>query len=293
LIPSYGGHIARVIFEDSERTPPVLECRLRKKTLETIIRLQDMSDELYRVLLATPLGRLPYIMHQHIDSALIAAFVERWQPDTNTFHMPWGEMTIMLHDVQRILGVGIDGALPDHPADGDWKLALAGLFGEPMSELRRKGLFTSGSINVSEMLELCHRSQSLETQSTAYYMAIVGSTLLVDKTRVGMRPHPILAVSADQDDIAWGAVTLANLYRQLGMASRSGCKTIAGCLTLLQTWIYEYFPSFRPHPRVADMPNKTRAEMWSPQRPTRELSRLRDCRSILDPMTETHVLNMT
>ena len=54
----------------------------------------------------------------------------------------------MLHDVQRILGIGINGSLPAEPADGDWKLALAGLFGEPMSELRRKGYFTSGSINV-------------------------------------------------------------------------------------------------------------------------------------------------
>ena len=99
---------------------------------------------------ATPLGRLPYIMHQHIDSALITAFVEKWQPDTNTFHMLWGEMTIMWHDVQRILKVGIDGSLPTELADGDWKLGLAGLFREPISELRKKGYFTSGSINVGE-----------------------------------------------------------------------------------------------------------------------------------------------
>ena len=91
------------------------------------------------------------------------------------------------------------------------------------------------------VLQLCHRSQSLKTQTTAYYMAIVGFTLLVDKTRVGMRPHPVLDVIADQDEIAWGPVTLANMYRQLGMAIRAGCKTIAGCLTLLQTSIYEYF----------------------------------------------------
>ena len=87
----YGGHIEKVIFEGFERTPPILECRSSKKPLEAIIRLQDMSDELYELLLAIPLDRLPYIMHQHIDSALISAFVERWQPDTNTFYMPWGK----------------------------------------------------------------------------------------------------------------------------------------------------------------------------------------------------------
>ena len=100
-------------------------------------------------------------------------------------------------------------------------------------------------------------------------MVIVGSILLADKNKTGMRPHLILTVNADQDEIAWGAVMLAYLYRQLEMASRAGCKTIAGCLTLLQTWIYEYFPAFRPHPRQVDVPNKTRAEMWSTQQPVR------------------------
>ena len=251
-----------------------MECPTRKKQLEAIIRLQDISDELYRVLPATPLG---------IDSALNTTFLERWQLDINTFHMPWGEMTIMLHDVQHILGIGIEGSLSAELADGEWKLKLAGLFGEPMSKLRRNGYFTSGSINVSEIMHMCHWPQGLETQSTAYYVAIVGSTLLVDKTRTGMRPHSILTVNADQDEIAWGVVTLAYLYRQLDMASRAGCKTIAGCLTLLQTWIYEHFPTFRPHPHQVDVPNKTRAEMWSTQKPVHVLSRLRDCRSYWTP----------
>ena len=37
LIPSYGGHVAKVIFEGSERTPPILSPK--KRTLEAIIRL--------------------------------------------------------------------------------------------------------------------------------------------------------------------------------------------------------------------------------------------------------------
>ena len=121
----------------------------------------------------------------------------------------------MLHDVQCILGIGIEGSLPSEPSEGEWQVGIVGLFGEPMAELRRKGTFKAGCINVAEVMQLCHRSQAMETQSTAYYMAIVGSTLLADKTRTGMRPHPILTVNVDQDEIAWGVVTLAYMYRQL------------------------------------------------------------------------------
>ena len=113
-----------------------------------------MTDALYDVLPATPLGRLSYLMHQRIDCGLISAFVEWWQPDTNIFHMPWGEMTIMLHDVQRILGIGIEGSLPAEPSKGEWQVGIPNLFGEPVSELQRKGIFTSGCVNVAEVMQL-------------------------------------------------------------------------------------------------------------------------------------------
>ncbi|CAN0912311.1 Protein MAIN-LIKE 2 [Linum grandiflorum] len=44
-----------------------------------------------------------------LDTPLLQAFIERWQPDTNTFHMPFGEMTVTLHDVWYILRVLICG----------------------------------------------------------------------------------------------------------------------------------------------------------------------------------------
>ncbi|CAI0550262.1 unnamed protein product [Linum tenue] len=50
-------------------------------------------------------------MMQHLDIALLSAFVERWQPDTNTFHMPFGEFSILLHDVHHILRIPVDGEL--------------------------------------------------------------------------------------------------------------------------------------------------------------------------------------
>ncbi|CAI0392094.1 unnamed protein product [Linum tenue] len=51
---------------------------------------------------------------------------------------------------------------------------------------------------------------------------------------------------------AWGAGALAWMYRQLGRSSRAGSGGFSGCLTLLQAWIYEYFPSLRINRRAPE-----------------------------------------
>ena len=43
------------------------------------------------------------------NSSLIAGLVERWRPETHTFHMPFGEMTVTLQDVSALWGLPIRG----------------------------------------------------------------------------------------------------------------------------------------------------------------------------------------
>jgi hypothetical protein len=45
----------------------------------------------------------------NIDKGLITALVERWRPETNTFHLPVGECTVTLEDVSCLWGLSVSG----------------------------------------------------------------------------------------------------------------------------------------------------------------------------------------
>jgi hypothetical protein len=43
------------------------------------------------------------------DATLIAAFMDRWRPETHTFHFPVGEMTLSLEDAAMLGGLPCAG----------------------------------------------------------------------------------------------------------------------------------------------------------------------------------------
>ncbi|PNX70944.1 IMP dehydrogenase/GMP reductase related, partial [Trifolium pratense] len=49
-----------------------------------------------------------------IDHGVLTAFAERWYSETNTFHLPIGEVGITLDDVQCLLHLPIEGKLLNH-----------------------------------------------------------------------------------------------------------------------------------------------------------------------------------
>jgi hypothetical protein len=73
-------------------------CRLREAGLLPLARmLQPIPGH------ADAKRRVP------IDRSLLAALVDRWCPETHTFHLPCGEMAPTLQDVSYLLGLPISG----------------------------------------------------------------------------------------------------------------------------------------------------------------------------------------
>ena len=88
-----------------QEVPGVLTCCHREKGL-----LEGGLDPRIAIYITdVGLDGLLRVPHMDLDHALIMALVERWQPETHSFHLPYGEMTITLQDMEVIIGVLVDG----------------------------------------------------------------------------------------------------------------------------------------------------------------------------------------
>ncbi|CAN0885957.1 Serine/threonine-protein phosphatase 7 long form homolog [Linum grandiflorum] len=106
-----------------------------------------------------------------LDTPLLQAFIERGQPDTNTFHMPFGEMKFTIHDVWYILGVPVGGkALLEQPGINPCHTVSRFLCRTKQDLTGHRGLIARanvlGVVNAAKLFLFC----------------LLGSTLFVDKT---------------------------------------------------------------------------------------------------------------
>ena len=68
-----------------------------------------VDDRVVNIIKALGLEGLLWVPGREIDHGLITALVEQWRPETYTFHMPHGEASITLQDVEVLLGLPVDG----------------------------------------------------------------------------------------------------------------------------------------------------------------------------------------
>ena len=179
--------------------------------------------------------------HIAIDWPLITALVERWRPETHTFHVPVGEMTITLQDVAILLGLRIHG-----PAvTGTCVFDVAALCAELLGVIPPADAIRGATISLRWLcLQLSTPPPdaddvTLERCARGFILALIGSFLFPNKkgVMVPMCYLPLLRDLTLTATYSWGGAVLAHTYRELCRASLDRSRGISGCITLIQVCI--------------------------------------------------------
>lgn len=189
--------------------------------------------------------------YKHVDYVTISAFTERWHPETNSFHMPFGEMTITLDDVFQILRIPVVGNCIYKETDDRDSVQLLGEYLSVEEKEAKEQLNDSNSVKLNFLLESfgekANKDDATEGDcvlvARAYILYLLGCTLFCDKsgTKVPVNYLRCLENVNELNGQAWGMGALAFLYRQLGLASRRDVKQMAGYLTLLTVSISFFY----------------------------------------------------
>ena len=192
------------------------------------------------------------------DVGLISALVERWRPETNSFHFPVGEMTITLEDVFMLLGLPVRGKpIIYERLDRPKSYFLKNWPDSSLNLKQKKELYGKSGISLKKLRDRYKElpnleegdEESVKAHSLAYVLYVIGSVLFADNCQDVVHPKYLQLLLQQQDDsipYAWGAGVLGFLYKGLYKASRKESTGIEGCLTLLQLWSYERILPGRP-----------------------------------------------
>ncbi|RWR76248.1 serine/threonine-protein phosphatase 7 long form [Cinnamomum micranthum f. kanehirae] len=190
------------------------------------------------------LEHLAKIRKIQIDHSLITGLVERWRPETNTFHLNSGEATVTLEDVAYIYGLPIDG-LPVNGRTFSAPSTMVKLCGELLGVVPDVNYDCYGvQIKftwLKDNFELEPKSRPRDQdvrQTRAFLFCLVAGQIFWTSSGTKAPAH-ILKLFRRFDRRSWGSACLANLYRGLAKVSllqKKGkvVKTITGPLKLLQ-----------------------------------------------------------
>ncbi|KAL9685843.1 hypothetical protein QQ045_023297 [Rhodiola kirilowii] len=192
------------------------------------------------------------------DPGLLTALVERWRPETHTFHFNGGEATITLQDVALLTGLPIEGRLVTGHAHLTWPPICMRLLGDmPTCHKDSPGLAKKVWFKQNmTIIPTDADEETLKRYARAYILQLLGLTLFSELSGSSVPLH-FLPLLDDLDSIrhyGWGSAALAYLYSMLCKASKSGKCQIGGAVLILQFWSWERMRFGRPQCMFRHLP---------------------------------------
>ncbi|CAN1764770.1 Serine/threonine-protein phosphatase 7 long form homolog [Linum perenne] len=179
--------------------------------------------------------------------------IERWRPETNTFHLIQGEATITLEDVEVLTGLPTDGVPVTVAVD---RRPPSVICEELLGVQPPTGSCTGQSVKISwvkgmfDHLPAGAPADVALRYARAYTWVLLGAILLADRTGDLIPVHlfRLTGDSAVASTFSWGSALLAWLYKAMGRAafftagSQRGRGDLGGFTLLVQLWALERFP---------------------------------------------------
>lgn len=177
-----------------------------------------------------------------LDHALITALVERWRPETHTFHLPVGETTVTLQDISVLWGLPVDGepitGVDTNRSMDEWQDICNELLGfrPPPEDFDRGRLKIRCLQERFKTLPDGASECTVQFYARAYILQLLGGQLLSDMSnnKVKLMYLPLLRDFEVAGKLSWGGAVLSCLYRALCRATKPETSDICGPLVLLQ-----------------------------------------------------------
>ncbi|KAG5557544.1 hypothetical protein RHGRI_007699 [Rhododendron griersonianum] len=175
---------------------------------------------------------LPFVT---VDWGLITALLERWRPETHTFHLRPGESTITLQDVEVLLGIPVEGK----PVTGNTNLKpydlCKRLLGEqPTEESDINGMKVKANWLSDRFTGQVEEGADPESVKNLAHISSDYVFILHIGGYVHLANLERLENFDEAGTYSWGSGALANLYHNLCHGYKAGTKQITGCFILLQ-----------------------------------------------------------
>ncbi|CAN1177152.1 Protein MAIN-LIKE 2, partial [Linum perenne] len=193
-----------------------------------------------------------HLLGSTLCKELVTALIERWRPETNTFHLIQGD-AITLEDVEVLTGLPTDGVPVTVMVD---RRPPSVICEELLGVQPPTGSCTGPSLKISwvkgmfDHLPVGAPADVVIRYARAYTWVLLGAILLADRAG-DLIPVHLLRLIGDSrvaSTFSWGSAVLAWMYKAMGRAafftggSQRGTGDLGGFTLLVQLWALERFP---------------------------------------------------